>query len=779
MKKHSPNDNRQILGRVKRDEFVGRASELERIVAIASHANHAAQATHSTSSEAEPAADVTGARGLLVLMAPLAGVSELLRQAFDTVFERRNGVVPIYFSLPQTETTAVSAAIEFLNSFLLQYLAYRRDEPSLCRLSLTLNDLVQLAPAADLKWIEELVEDYNRQRFGRDDRELVRFCLNAARRVPANIAQPFVLFDVVQLSNYAASPVPLANEIVKALRFSGSAFVLAGLRREVLGAVARAGGGADSLDVMRLEPLREADARELVSAAARRQQVSLNDETRDLLVQQLEGSPFFITALLQAAREHKQPLDSYLACERLYVDELMGGRLNRHFSAVLERVAPEADTRAALVRLLCEWLPNGQHTASFESWRKRLQLDSVRVEHILRALHIQELVNWDGETINVGGGSSVWKDYLRSRFRLDALHEPRALVVADVMSDALKRAPQTIARHYRRNASLRLRELLGRFNSQRVPACLFNSADFAADYQGATPEEIAAGLDADTNLLRLPQVFHTASGAAFSPELRNFGEEGSVVAHSFEGATYTDANEIVWLAARVDSKLAADRALVYSWCERLENLARQSGFVRTRIWLIANQGFNEEASELLREREAFGSSQQQFEILTARLSEDARALAHTQEENEFELILPMGADNELLAATTVEQVARRLDFTPAAINQIKTAIVEACINATEHSLSPERKIYQRFRVEDDKLVITISSRGIVPANINGNVPKDSEETEDEQIRAGESGNQTEQRRGWGLKLIKTLMDEVEFERVDEGTSLRMTKYLRK
>lgn len=763
MKKNSPKDNRQILGRVKRDEFVGRAVELERIVSYATNAPGAGDDT----------------RGLLILMAPLAGVSELLRQAFDAVFDRRNGVVPIYFSLPQTETTAVSAAIEFLNTFLLQYIAHRRDEPSLCQLSLTLNDLVQLAPAADLKWIEALVEAYNRQRFGQDDRELVRFCLNAPRRVPASIARPFVLLDVVQLSNYGDSPVPLATEIIKALRFSGSPFVLAGLRREVLGAVARAGGGSDAFDVMRLEPLREEDARQLVSSAARRQQVPLNDETRDLLVQQLEGSPFFMTAMLQAAREKSQPLDSYLACERLYVDELMGGRLNRHFSAVLERVAPEADTRAALVRLLCEWLPAGQHTASFESWRKRLKLDSARVEHILRALHIQELINWDGETINVDSGSSVWKDYLRSRFRLDALREPRALVVADVMADALKRAPQTIARHYRRSASLRLRELLGRFNSQRVPARLFNFAEFAGEYKGATPEEIAVGLDADTNLLRLPQVFHTASGVSFSSELRNFGEEGSVVAHAFEGATYTDANEVVWLAAKVDSKLAADRLLVDTWCDRLENLARQSGFVRTQIWLLANEGFNEEASELLRERNAFGSSQQQFEILAARLSDEARAIAHSEEGNEFELILPMGADNELLAATTVEQVARRLDFTPAAINQIKTAIVEACINASEHSLSPERKIYQRFRVEDDKLVITISSRGIVPSNINGNALKDPEEAEGEQIRHDECGNEAEQRRGWGLKLIKTLMDEVEFERVDEGTSLRMTKYLRK
>jgi anti-sigma regulatory factor (Ser/Thr protein kinase) len=70
------------------------------------------------------------------------------------------------------------------------------------------------------------------------------------------------------------------------------------------------------------------------------------------------------------------------------------------------------------------------------------------------------------------------------------------------------------------------------------------------------------------------------------------------------------------------------------------------------------------------------------------------------------------------------------------------------------------------------LVITISSRGILPANIAGNGEGDPEaEVESEPQKSDE-------RRGWGLKLIQTLMDEVEFERVDEGTSLRMTKYLR-
>jgi serine/threonine-protein kinase RsbW len=546
------------------------------------------------------------------------------------------------------------------------------------------------------------------------------------------------------------------------------------LRREVLDAIERAGGNSNSLEVMRLERLADEDARNLVTSAAHRQQVSINDETRDLLVQQLEGSPFFITALLQAAREKHLALDSYLACERLYVDELMGGRLNRFFSSVLEQVAPEPETRGAVIRLLCEAAPEGNRRVSFDSWRKRLKLESVDVEEVLRRLHSEELVNWDGETIDAEGMSSVWRDYLRSRFRLDALHEPRALVVADVMAEALKRAPQSIARHYRRVASLRLRELLGKFNSQMVPKVLFHFAEFAAVYKGAATEEILAGLNADTDLLHLPQVFHTASGVSFSRSLRQFGEESSVVAHAFAGAVYTEANEIVWLVAKVDSKLEAGRALVEDCLGLLEHLARESGFVRTQIWLVANEGFSAEATALLRERNAFGSSQQQFELLTTRLSDGGAGGASLSDGgDEFVFILPMGADNELMAATTVEQVARRLNFSPEAINQIKTAVVEACINASEHSLSPDRKIYQRFRVEDDRLVITISSRGIVPANIAANIQANSGERQS-QIEAAAA----DERRGWGLKLIKTLMDEVEFERVDEGTSLRMTKYLR-
>ena len=49
----------------------------------------------------------------------------------------------------------------------------------------------------------------------------------------------------------------------------------------------------------------------------------------------------------------------------------------------------------------------------------------------------------------------------------------------------------------------------------------------------------------------------------------------------------------------------------------------------------------------------------------------------------------------------------------------------------------------------------------------------------EQNNGNEGTSEIGGRRGWGLKLISSLLDEVEFELVGDGTRLRMTKYLRR
>ena len=739
---------RRVLGRVVQQDFVGRAAELDRIMTQAERANVG--------------------RGLLVLMEPSAGVSELLRQTYDQIFNRRSDVIPIYFAITRNETTAVSAAIEFLNTFVQQYIAYRRDEPVVSEAPLTLQELVELAPAADLEWIEQLVESYNRLRFSNDDKALVRFCLGAPQRIPAVRGRAFVMLDGSQLAEYLNGAVVLGTEILRVFTRGGFSFVLAGLRRQILEAAHDAECNFELLDILRLEQLDPTEAAKLVQHVGRRQQVVTNEAARDLIVQQFAGSPFFINIFLQAAREKRAALLSYLDCERLYVDELFGGHIHRHFADLLEEISPRLDTRHLLIRLLWEAAAGEEQVSTFEIWRKRLHMAASELEDVLHRLHVQEFVNWDETTVEAGAGPQAWKDYLKIRYRLDVMSEPRALVVADMLADSLKRAPHTMARHYKQIANAGLRDLISRFNCQQVPAVLFNYRNFSTKYKGAESETIISGLETETEFIKLPQTIHLASCAAFMSDMRQIcEEEHCLVAHTFEEGSYSDSREVIWLAADIESKLEVDVEVARAWCNRFESMAERLGFSRFRIWLISNEGFVEEASKLLDRRKAFGSSRQQLELLAARVRDSVPSqVVQSTEPDEFLVVVPMGEDNELIAANTAEQIAKRLTFRPEAINQIKTAIVEACINASEHSFSPDRKIYQRFRVESDRLVITISSRGIVPADLNG-------------AKTGTEAKQAaEERRGWGLKLIRTLMDEVEFERVDDGTSLRMTKYLR-
>lgn len=737
---------RRVLSRVHRSEFVGRADELQRIVG-------------------HPQRQDAG--GLLLLLAPTAGVSELLRQAYDELFNQRGKIIPLHFALPREEKTPVSAAIEFLNTFLSQYIAFRRNDPALCQTTLTLSELLELALPADYEWIEQLVETYNRERFSNDDAALIRWCFSAPQRVPPKHGQVFAMVDAVSLAD--TRHPELGREMIRIFSRSTLPYLIAGLRRQLLNAVHSVQCNFEEIEILRLERLSEAEGRMLVERVARRQNLALSDEVRDLLVQQFECSPFFITSFIRSARELNLPLTSYLACERLYADELMGGRLGRYFAALLEEIAPQPGTRREVIRLLHESGVAEDRKASFGSWKRNLGLEDTELEQILNGLHVQEFINWDGSIIQSGGGPVVWKDYLEARYRLEISAEPRALVVAETITKSLKRAPQTMARYYRRVAAVGLSEVLARFDGQQVPAILLDYASFSQAFKGLPLDEIGPALDADANLMRLPQVVHVASCAAFSSQ-QACDEERCAVAHAFTDGKYTDASQVVWLTAEIDAKLEADLALTRSWYDWLNAIANESKFSTARIWLIAREGFSPRACQFLAERGAYGSSRQQFELLTARLDEFFGAGNEAKAANEFEMVVPMGGDNELIVAHTVEEIARRLNFRPEAINQIKHAVVEAFINASEHSLSPESKIYQRFRVENDKLVITISSRGIVPLPVGaGN---------GENAAPGEGREAPANRRGLGLNMIKTLMDEVEFERVDDGTSLRMTKYLR-
>ncbi|MDT7604606.1 MAG: hypothetical protein QOF61_2603, partial [Acidobacteriota bacterium] len=276
--------HRRILGRVAPEVFLGRDAALTEIVELAPHA--------------------AGSRGLLVLAAPAAGATELLRQAYDKLFQKHGAASPIYFQWSRKDRTVMLAARRFLHTFLAQLVAHRRDDPSFVNAPPPLRDLIDLADPSDYEWIERLVETFERARDRADERALVHLCLSAPHLASTRGVRSVVLFDDVHAVEKLKGEVNLGIEIAQVAAHADVPFVLSGLRRGLLDALN--GGDSptrfDNFSTLNLDNLTEADARTLVERAAFARRVSFNDQTRDLMVQQFAGSVSYISAFLQAAQ---------------------------------------------------------------------------------------------------------------------------------------------------------------------------------------------------------------------------------------------------------------------------------------------------------------------------------------------------------------------------------------------------------------------------------------------------------------------------------------------
>ena len=127
-----------------------------------------------------------------------------------------------------------------------------------------------------------------------------------------------------------------------------------------------------------------------------------------------------------------------------------------------------------------------------------------------------------------------------------------------------------------------------------------------------------------------------------------------------------------------------------------------------------------------------------------------------------ELKLPVLPDMELSATKTAEIVAKHMELSEEKSAEISMALIEACINAFEHSES-NKQIEIHFRIKGDELEIQVTDKGKGFDESKVKIPKIEE-------KIG-----SDHKRGWGLQLIKELMDTVEFESSPEGTTVTMTK----
>ena len=118
---------------------------------------------------------------------------------------------------------------------------------------------------------------------------------------------------------------------------------------------------------------------------------------------------------------------------------------------------------------------------------------------------------------------------------------------------------------------------------------------------------------------------------------------------------------------------------------------------------------------------------------------------------------------ELAATKTAEVVAKHMGLDDEKSAEISMALIEATINAFEHSNSNTGNVEIHFVIQGDTLLITVTDKGKGFDKSKVKIPKIEEKLS------------SDFKRGWGLQLIQELMDTVKYESSEEGTTVTMTK----
>ena len=161
------------------------------------------------------------------------------------------------------------------------------------------------------------------------------------------------------------------------------------------------------------------------------------------------------------------------------------------------------------------------------------------------------------------------------------------------------------------------------------------------------------------------------------------------------------------------------------------------------------------------------SSEDLKQLDTTNVVAAEKELISILDEHTIEVSLPNKLGYERIAMACSASFAKIVGFRPERIEDLKTAVAEACINAMEHGNKndPDARVVITMRYDDHIFSVSVMDQGKGMAN-------STESLEEPDIELKIQNLQTP--RGLGIFLIKQLVDEVEFNQTtDEGHMVRM------
>lgn len=684
------------------------------------------------------------------------GKTELLRRVFHNLFWGQAKVVPVYYQF-KGYGTLEEFAEDYLKEVLKQYIAFRMREPRFVRDGISLDKIEKLLVDNDLYELADIAALHREARKAGDVPAALRNALQAPAAITQRSGIPvYMILDDIDLAEYQGpngKSSMIARELISSLSSSDFSFVAAASSKRVL-----EGSVFSSIEAIELSGLDEELASSMMTDLCRHYSVESDTEMLSLAARRLDGNPMYMKSLVWAASRSGSALKTLKDFADLYTEELSDGNIGFALRAAIGLKSIN-DLR---VLHACS---GTSIPPSDEELMERFRFSQAEMREILKSLSEAGLVDVNLGSVKWAGDATV-KDFVyliyETRVKGRSAEEVRTYLAREVLKQGFDFKSSKIHVRLASEAA----EMLRSFNGQKVLKVLFKNQLFAAKFKnGSYKVSSDRKEDEEVELAQIVGCFDTSrmeSGEAGPPIL---------IAHGFQGGRYDAGNEVVWVVSVKESSSPVNLGDVENFLRRSQILKENFRAAKVVRWVVGKDGFTNEAQKRMDSEGVFSSDPVQLRIIKESLADEDSASKHRAAEKivpikEFEVVLPSSTKAELVAVKAVEEIGMEMGFDEAAIGQIKAALVEACINAFEHSRNKSAKVFLRFVSSVDRLTIHVQNGGVdFDAPVKNAAP------------AAEAPPALPRKRGWGFELMRGLMDEVRMEKIRGGAKIVLVKYL--